>query len=43
MSRLARMTSIARVTNAALMRNVVGGHGGGAAPLPPIQNGPCKL
>jgi len=38
MTDLTRVTYTAHVTNAALMTNVVGGHGGGAPPLPPIQN-----
>jgi len=38
MTNLARVTDLARATNAALMANVVGRHGGEAPPLPPIQN-----
>ena len=37
MTDLTRVTDIGRVTNAALMTNVVGGHGGGAPPLPPLE------
>jgi hypothetical protein len=31
------------MTNLARMTNAVGGNGGGAPPLPPIQNKPYKL